>query len=117
MGLIFLLVIGGILGWLAAIVARSEDYRGLARNFGAGVGGALAAGLIVTPLIGGGNLLKGEYEVAALLIALLGAVIVLVLVNLTRSGERGRRQVPLGEGFQQGEAAMARLHSKRRGIK
>ena len=82
MGLVFLVVIGGMLGWLAAIIARAETGAARMRNILIGVAGALVAGLAVNPLLGEGNLLDGQYSVNALLIALAGSVALLLAVNL-----------------------------------
>ena len=59
MGLVFLVVLGGILGWLAAIINRTENARGMLRNLVAGVGGALLTGLVLAPLLGVGRVLDG----------------------------------------------------------
>jgi uncharacterized membrane protein YeaQ/YmgE (transglycosylase-associated protein family) len=83
-GLIFLLVAGGILGWLAAIITHSDYRRGILLNATVGILGSLIAGLVITPLIGGGNLLTGGYDVGALLIALTGSAGLLLVVNLLR---------------------------------
>jgi len=83
-GLIFLFVAGGILGWIAAIITHTDDPRGVLTNGGIGILGSLIAGLIVTPLVGGGNLLAGSYNVDALLIALTGSAGLLLAVNLLR---------------------------------
>jgi uncharacterized membrane protein YeaQ/YmgE (transglycosylase-associated protein family) len=82
MGLVFLILIGGMLGWQAAIIARAEAGPARLRNILTGIAGALIAGLVVNPLLGGGDLLEGQYSVEALLIALLGSVVVLVAGNL-----------------------------------
>ena len=87
MGLVFLIVIGGMLGWLAAIIVRAETGPARLRNILMGIAGALVAGLVINPLIGGGNLLEGQYGIAALLIALTGSVVVLLAVNLWRDRE------------------------------
>ena len=87
MGLVFLVVIGAILGWLAAIIARTETLQGLLLNLAGGIGGALFAGLVVHPLLGGGDLLAGNYSVDGLLTALAGPVVLLLAVNLLRDGE------------------------------
>ena len=87
MGLVFLVVVGGMLGWLAAIIMRTEDTRGLAINVAVGIVGALVAGLVVHPLLGGGSLLEGRYSVDALLTALFGTILVLIAVNLLRDRE------------------------------
>jgi uncharacterized membrane protein YeaQ/YmgE (transglycosylase-associated protein family) len=87
MGLVFLIVIGGMLGWLAAIITRAETGPARLRNILIGIAGALVAGLVVNPLLGGGNLLAGQYSIDALMIALAGTVGVLLVVNLWRSRE------------------------------
>ena len=87
MGLVFLLVVGGMLGWLAAIIMQIDDTRGLALNVAVGIAGALVAGLVVHPLLGGGSLLDGRYSVAGLLTALFGSIVVLVAVNLLSDRE------------------------------
>ena len=87
MGLVFLVVVGGILGWLAAIIMRAEDTRGVMLNVTAGIGGALVTGLVIGPLFGSGNILDGRYDVDGLLTALAGSVVVLFAVNLLRNRE------------------------------
>lgn len=46
MALICLVLIGSLLGWLAAIVSRVEDAQGIRRDMAFGLGGALIAGLV-----------------------------------------------------------------------
>jgi uncharacterized membrane protein YeaQ/YmgE (transglycosylase-associated protein family) len=87
MGLVFLIVIGAMLGWLAAIIANAGTTVARARNIMIGIAGALVAGLVVNPLIGGNDLLAGQYSVEALLIALVGSVGVLLAVYLWRDRE------------------------------
>lgn len=84
MGLIFLLVAGGILGFVAAIITETDHRRGILLNAAVGILGSLIAGLLLTPLLGGGNLLTGVYDVGALLIALAGSAGLLLVVNLLR---------------------------------
>jgi len=87
MGLVLLVVLGAVLGWLAAIIMRVENTRGIGLNVLAGIGGALVAGLVVSPLLGRGGWLEGRYHADGLLVALLGAVCVLLLFNLLRGKE------------------------------
>jgi uncharacterized membrane protein YeaQ/YmgE (transglycosylase-associated protein family) len=84
MGLVFLLMVGGLLGWLAAIIMRAETSRGIAFNIAAGIAGALVAGLVIGPLLGRGNLLEGTYSVDGLLVAFAGTVVFLFMVNMFR---------------------------------
>ena len=87
MGLVFLIVIGGMLGWLAAIIVRAESGAAKLRNVLIGIAGALITGLVVNPLMGGRSLLEGQYDIDALLIALAGSIMVLLAVNLWRDEE------------------------------
>ena len=87
MGLVFLIVIGAMLGWLAAIITRADSGRTRLHNVLMGIVGALITGLVINPLIGGSNLLEGQYGIDSLLIALTGSVVVLLLANLWRDGE------------------------------
>jgi uncharacterized membrane protein YeaQ/YmgE (transglycosylase-associated protein family) len=87
MGLVFLIVVGGVIGWLAAIIARARSAAAGMRNILIGIVGALITGLVVNPLTGGSNLLSGQYSVNALLLALVGSVAVLLSVYLWRDRE------------------------------
>ena len=87
MGLVFLIVFGSVLGWLAAIIMRSEDRRGLMLNVALGIGGALLAGLVAPLLLGGGSLLEGHYSVDGVIAALFGALALLLTVNMLRDRE------------------------------
>ena len=87
MGLLFLIVLGAVLGWLAAIVMRAETGRVMLLNVAAGIGGALITGLVVGPLLGLGSILDGRHSVDGLLTALAGSIVVLFAVNVWRSRE------------------------------
>lgn len=86
MGLIILVIIGGILGWLASIVMRTDAQQGIFLNVIVGIVGALLAGFIVNPLIGGGNIMAGDFSVSSLVVSFIGAVVLLSIVNLVRRG-------------------------------
>lgn len=87
MGLIFLILLGLVLGWLATIILQTGNARNLMVNLASGVGGAILAGIVINPLIGLGNLLRGAYSVEALLVSFGGAIFLLVAVNLLQRGE------------------------------
>lgn len=84
MGLAFLIILGAILGWLASIVLDSEGQPELFLNVFAGISGACAMGLGVSPMVGGGTLLGDEYSVTALLLALVGSLVAIAGANLLR---------------------------------
>lgn len=83
MGLLFIIVVGAILGWLAAIILKIEAPRGILLNIAAGVAGALLTGLFIGPmLLGSASLLGGYYRVGSLLLSLAGSLVVIAAVNV-----------------------------------
>lgn len=86
MGLIILIIIGGVIGWLASMVMRTDAQQGILLNVVVGIVGALLAGFILNPLIGGGNIMAGDYSASSLIVSFLGAVVLLAIVNLIRRG-------------------------------
>jgi uncharacterized membrane protein YeaQ/YmgE (transglycosylase-associated protein family) len=86
MGIIILLIIGGVIGWLASIVMRTDGQQGILLNVVVGIVGALLAGFLLNPLIGGGNIMSGDFSGSALLVSFLGAVVLLAIVNMFRRG-------------------------------
>lgn len=83
MGLLFMIVVGAILGWLAAIVLKIEAPRGILLNIAAGVAGALLTGLFIGPLLfGSASLLAGYYAVGSLALSLVGALLVIAALNV-----------------------------------
>jgi uncharacterized membrane protein YeaQ/YmgE (transglycosylase-associated protein family) len=81
-GFLLWIVIGGVIGWLASIVMRTDGQQGIFLNIIVGIVGAFLAGL----LFGGGGLNANDFSLPSLLWAFLGAVILLAIVNLIRRG-------------------------------
>lgn len=86
MNIIIMLVVGGILGWLASIVMRTDGQQGIFLNVIVGIVGAILAGFIITPLIGGAPITSGNFDVMSLVSSFIGAVVLLAIVNLFRRG-------------------------------
>lgn len=88
MGIITLLVVGGILGWLASIVMRTDGQQGIFLNVVVGIIGSILAGYVVTPLIGGTPITSGGsmFSLPTLISSFLGAIVLLAVVNLVRRG-------------------------------
>ena len=86
MGLIILLVVGGLIGWVASMIMRTDGQQGIVLNVVVGVIGAILAGLLITPLIGGAPITSGEISIQSILVSLLGAVVLLAIINLFRRG-------------------------------
>ena len=80
MGFVILVVVGGILGWLASIVTRSEDRQGLLLNAGVGIASALLVGIATNS----GSILLG-ISAMSLFASFVGAVVVLVVANVLRN--------------------------------
>jgi uncharacterized membrane protein YeaQ/YmgE (transglycosylase-associated protein family) len=85
MGILVWLIVGGVVGWLASIVMRTDAQQGVLLNVVVGIVGALLAGFIVSPMLGVGTINEG-ISVATFLVSLVGAIILLAIVNLFRRG-------------------------------
>jgi uncharacterized membrane protein YeaQ/YmgE (transglycosylase-associated protein family) len=79
-------VVGGVLGWLASMVMRTDGQQGIVLNVVVGIVGALLAGFLITPLIGGAPITSGSFDIMSLFSSFLGAVVLLGIVNLFRRG-------------------------------
>ena len=77
--IIVYLIVGGIIGWLASIVMRTNAQQGIILNIVVGVIGSFIGGVLF-----GNNLSSGG--LTGWVCAFLGAVILLALVNLVRRG-------------------------------
>ena len=82
MGIIIWLVIGGIVGWLASLIMRTDAQQGILLNIVVGIVGAFIAGLVFS----GGTINDAPLNVYSFLVSLVGAVILLAIVNLFRRG-------------------------------
>jgi uncharacterized membrane protein YeaQ/YmgE (transglycosylase-associated protein family) len=82
MGFIIWLIVGGVVGWLASLIMRTDGQQGIILNIVVGIVGAVIAGLI----LGGGTINQDPLDLTAILYSLLGAIILLAIVNLVRRG-------------------------------
>jgi len=86
MNIILMLIVGGLIGWIASMIMRTNAQQGVILNIVVGIVGALLAGLLLAPLFGTGSITQGDFSLSGLLISLVGAVILLAIVNLFRRG-------------------------------
>jgi uncharacterized membrane protein YeaQ/YmgE (transglycosylase-associated protein family) len=84
--LIAWLVIGGVVGWVASIIMKTDQQQGIFLNVIVGIVGAALGGWLLSPMVGVGTINQENFSVAALLVSLLGAVILLAIVNVFRRG-------------------------------
>jgi uncharacterized membrane protein YeaQ/YmgE (transglycosylase-associated protein family) len=73
-------------GWLASIIMKRDAQQGIILNVVVGIIGALLAGYIISPLVGVGTINSG-LSVGSFLVSLLGAVVLLAIVNLFTRGK------------------------------
>ena len=81
MGIIIWLIVGGIVGWLASLIMKRDAQQGIILNVVVGIVGALLAGWI----FGGG--INEAITIRTFLFSVLGAVILLAIVNLFSRGK------------------------------
>ena len=80
------LIIGGLIGWVASMIMRTDGQQGMLLNVVVGIVGAALGGWLISPLVGVGTNNQGGFSFGALAVSLLGAVILLAVVNLVRRG-------------------------------
>jgi uncharacterized membrane protein YeaQ/YmgE (transglycosylase-associated protein family) len=81
-GLIVWLVIGGVVGWLASVVMRTDGQQGIFLNIIVGIVGAFIGGW----LLSSGDINDGVITINTFLVSLVGAIVLLAIVNLVRRG-------------------------------
>ncbi|HEX7442151.1 MAG TPA: GlsB/YeaQ/YmgE family stress response membrane protein [Caldimonas sp.] len=86
MNFIIWLVVGGLIGWVASMIMKTDAQQGLILNVVVGVVGAMLGGWFVAPLLGAGTINQNDFSISGLLASLIGAVILLAIVNLFRRG-------------------------------
>lgn len=86
MSLILWIVIGGVLGWLASMVMKTDAQQGMFLNVVVGIVGALLGGWFLAPMFGTGTINTNDFSITSLLVSFLGAVILLAVVNLIFRG-------------------------------
>jgi uncharacterized membrane protein YeaQ/YmgE (transglycosylase-associated protein family) len=80
-GIIAWLIIGGLIGWIASMIMRTNAQQGILLNIVVGIVGAFIGGLLIT-----GGSINQDINLTSILVSLVGAVILLAIVNLIRSG-------------------------------
>ena len=86
MNFIIWLIVGGLIGWLASIVMRTDAQQGLLLNVVVGIVGAFLGGILIAPLIGSSTINQNNFSLPGLLVSFLGAVLLLAIVNMVRRG-------------------------------
>ena len=79
-GIIVWLLVGGVVGWLASMLMRTDGQQGIVLNVIVGIIGSVIASF----LFGGG--INQAITVTTFIYSLIGAIILLAIVNLVRRG-------------------------------
>ncbi len=80
-GIIIWIIIGGIIGWLASIIMRTDAQQGVLLNIIVGIVGAFLAGLVLN-----NGSINNDVNLTSIIASLVGAVVLLAIVNLFRRG-------------------------------
>ncbi|HEY5782109.1 MAG TPA: GlsB/YeaQ/YmgE family stress response membrane protein [Lysobacter sp.] len=87
MGILIWLIVGGVIGWLASLIMKTDAQQGIFLNIIVGIVGAFLGGWLGGLLgIGGGDINSGNFSLSGLLLSLIGAIVLLAIVNLFRRG-------------------------------
>ncbi len=84
MGIISWIVLGALAGWIASNIMKNNSSMGAFANIAVGIIGAFIGGFIMN-LIGANADVTG-FTLESFLVALLGSVILLAIINLIRKG-------------------------------
>ena len=86
MNFIIWLVVGGLVGWVASMIMKTDAQQGMILNVVVGIVGAFVGGWLISPLVGVPTINQDAFSIGALMVSLVGAIILLAVVNLFRRG-------------------------------
>lgn len=87
MNFIIWIVVGGLIGWVASMIMKTNEQQGMFLNIVVGIVGSMLGGWLISPLLGAGTINQSDFSLRGLLVSLIGAVILLAIVNLFRRGK------------------------------
>jgi uncharacterized membrane protein YeaQ/YmgE (transglycosylase-associated protein family) len=84
MGILIWLLVGGLVGWVASLIMKTDGSQGIILNVVVGIVGALIAGFFISPLVGIPTINQNSLNIGSILVSLVGAVILVGIVKLVR---------------------------------
>jgi uncharacterized membrane protein YeaQ/YmgE (transglycosylase-associated protein family) len=87
MNFIIWLIVGGLIGWIASKIMNTDAQQGIILNIVVGIVGAMLGGWVIAPLVGAGTINQSDFSIAGLFVSLVGAVILLGIVNFFKRGK------------------------------
>jgi uncharacterized membrane protein YeaQ/YmgE (transglycosylase-associated protein family) len=82
MNIMVWLVVGGLIGWAASSLMRTQE--GILLNVVVGIVGAALGGWLASPLVGVATINQNSFNLPSLVLSFLGAVLLLIVVNFTQ---------------------------------
>ena len=86
MNIIVWLVVGGLVGWIASMIMRTDAQQGIILNVVVGIVGAFLGSWLLSPILGVSTINQNNFSLGGVGVSLLGAIILLAIVNLLRRG-------------------------------
>jgi uncharacterized membrane protein YeaQ/YmgE (transglycosylase-associated protein family) len=90
MTLLLIIIVGGLIGWIASKIMGTDAQQGLLANIVVGIVGALIAGFIADALDIGdeGTIISGDFDIVSLIISLVGALILIWIWKMVAGRRR-----------------------------
>ena len=79
------IIVGGVIGWLASIIMKTNKRQGLIADIIVGIVGAFIGGYFLSPIFNVSTINEGNFSLPALLVSLGGAIILLAISKLFRN--------------------------------
>jgi len=76
MNFIAWLVIGGLIGWVASMIMKTDAQQGIILNVVVGIVGAFLGGWLLGPYFHAGTINQNDFSLPSLAVSLLGAITV-----------------------------------------
>jgi uncharacterized membrane protein YeaQ/YmgE (transglycosylase-associated protein family) len=86
MNFVIWLIVGGVIGWLASMLMKTDGQQGLFLNVVVGIVGAMLGGWFLSPLVGVSTINQDNFSLPGLAVSFVGAAILLAIVNVVRRG-------------------------------
>ena len=84
MNILVWLVLGGLIGWMASLIVRTDAYHRVLPEVVVGIIGAALGGWFLSPFVGVSATTQSAFDARGLLVAFLGAAVLLWIANLIR---------------------------------
>lgn len=84
-GILPAIILGGLAGWVASMIMKTDASMGLVANIVVGIIGAIIGNMLL-PIFGLGG--TTGFSLWSFIVALLGAVVLLFVVGMFRGGRR-----------------------------